>query len=207
MTKISWPAGTLLAPVPPALISSGTLENPNVMTAAWTGIVCSDPAMTYVSLRPSRYSHEIISKSGEFVINVPNLPLAKAVDFCGVKSGRNTDKFQACGITAAPSSKIKAPQVKEAPISLECKVRSITHYGTHDMFLADIVAVNVDDAYINKQGGLDLEKAGLLAYAHGFYYTLGRQLGKFGFSVEKVKTIKKRRRMQHSVATKGDKRK
>ncbi|MDY4885841.1 MAG: flavin reductase family protein [Alphaproteobacteria bacterium] len=207
MTKISWPAGTLLAPVPPALISSGTLENPNVMTAAWTGIVCSDPAMTYVSLRPSRYSHEIISKSGEFVINVPNLPLAKAVDFCGVKSGRNTDKFQACGITAAPSSKIKAPQVKEAPISLECKVRSITHYGTHDMFLADIVAVNVDDAYINKQGGLNLEKAGLLAYAHGFYYTLGRQLGKFGFSVEKAKTIKKRRRMQHSVATKGDKRK
>lgn len=207
MTKISWPAGTLLAPVPPALISSGTLENPNVMTAAWTGIVCSDPAMTYVSLRPSRYSHEIISKSGEFVINVPNLPLAKAVDFCGVKSGRNTDKFQACGITAAPSSKIKAPQVKEAPISLECKVRSITHYGTHDMFLADIVAVNVDDAYINKQGGLNLEKAGLLAYAHGFYYTLGRQLGKFGFSVEKAKTIKKRRRMQHSVAIKGDKRK
>ncbi len=207
MTKISWPAGTLLAPVPPALISSGTLENPNVMTAAWTGIVCSDPAMTYVSLRPSRYSHEIISKSGEFVINVPNLPLAKAVDFCGVKSGRNTDKFQACGITAAPSSKIKAPQVKEAPISLECKVRSITHYGTHDMFLADIVAVNVDDAYINKQGGLNLEKAGLLAYAHGFYYTLGRQLGKFGFSVEKTKTVKKRRRMQHSVATKGDKRK
>ena len=207
MTKISWPAGTLLAPVPPALISSGTLENPNVMTAAWTGIVCSDPAMTYVSLRPSRYSHEIISKSGEFVINVPNLPLAKAVDFCGVKSGRNTDKFQACGITAAPSSKIKAPQVKEAPISLECKVRSITHYGTHDMFLADIVAVNVDDAYINKQGGLNLEKAGLLAYAHGFYYTLGRQLGKFGFSVEKAKTIKKRRRMQHSVATKGDKHK
>lgn len=207
MTKISWPAGTLLAPVPPALISSGTLENPNVMTAAWTGIVCSDPAMTYVSLRPSRYSHEIISKSGEFVINVPNLPLAKAVDFCGVKSGRNTDKFQACGITAAPSSKIKAPQVKEAPISLECKVRSITHYGTHDMFLADIVAVNVDDAYINKQGGFNLEKAGLLAYAHGFYYTLGRQLGKFGFSVEKAKTIKKRRRMQHSVATKGDKRK
>lgn len=207
MTKISWPAGTLLAPVPPALISSGTLENPNVMTAAWTGIVCSDPAMTYVSLRPSRYSHEIISKSGEFVINVPNLPLAKAVDFCGVKSGRNTDKFKACGITAAPSSKIKVPQVKEAPISLECKVRSITHYGTHDMFLADIVAVNVDDAYINKQGGLNLEKAGLLAYAHGFYYTLGRQLGKFGFSVEKAKTIKKRRRMQHSVATKGDKRK
>lgn len=207
MTKISWPAGTLLAPVPPALISSGTLEQPNVMTAAWTGIVCSDPAMTYVSLRPSRYSHEIISKSGEFVINVPNLPLAKAVDFCGVKSGRNTDKFKACGITAAPSLKIKAPQVKEAPISLECKVRSVTHYGTHDMFLADIVAVSVDDAYINKQGGLNLEKAGLLAYAHGFYYTLGRQLGKFGFSVEKAKTIKKRRRIEQSAAQKSDKRK
>lgn len=207
MTKISWPAGTLLAPVPPALISSGTLEKPNVMTAAWTGIVCTDPAMTYVSLRPSRYSHDIIKQSGEFVINVPNLPLAKAVDFCGVKSGRDTDKFKVCGLTAAPSSKISAPQVKEAPISLECKVRSVTPYGTHDMFLADIVAVNVDDAYINKSGGLNLEKAGLLAYAHGFYYTLGRQLGKFGFSVEKPKTIKKRRRMQQSSLQNNNKHK
>lgn len=193
MAKISWRAGTLLAPLPPALISSGTLDNPNVMTAAWTGIIASDPALTYVSIRPSRYSHEIISKTKEFVINVPNLPLAKATDFCGVKSGRDTDKFKVCNLTAAKCEKIDAPQILEAPISLECKVIDVKTFGTHDMFLAEIVAVDVDDKYINQNGALDIEKTGLIAYAHGFYYTLGRKLGKFGFSVEKKKTIKKRK--------------
>ena len=192
MAKISWRAGTLLAPLPPALISSGSVETPNVMTAAWTGIIASDPALTYVSIRPSRYSHEIISKTKEFVINVPNLPLANATDFCGVKSGRNINKFEACNLTPAKCEKIDAPQILEAPISLECKVIDIKTFGTHDMFLAEIVGVNVDDKYINKDGALDVEKAGLIAYAHGFYYTLGRKLGKFGFSVEKKKTVKKR---------------
>lgn len=192
MAKISWRAGTLLAPLPPALISSGSVETPNVMTAAWTGIIASDPALTYVSIRPSRYSHEIISKTKEFVINVPNLPLANATDFCGVKSGRNINKFEACHLTPAKCEKIDAPQILEAPISLECKVIDIKTFGTHDMFLAEIVGVNVDDKYINKDGALDVEKAGLIAYAHGFYYTLGRKLGKFGFSVEKKKTVKKR---------------
>ena len=193
MAKITWPAGTLLAPLPPALISSGTVENPNVMTAAWTGIICSEPVITYVSIRPSRYSHEIISRTKEFVINVPNLALAKATDFCGVKSGRDINKFEACGITAAACSKVKAPQISESPISLECEVIEIKNFGTHDMFLAKVLAVNVDDKYLNERGALNLEKAGLLAYAHGFYYTLGRQIGKFGFSVEKPKTIKKRK--------------
>lgn len=193
MTKITWRAGTLLAPVPPALISSGTIEKPNIMTAAWTGIIASDPAMTYVSIRPSRYSHEIISKSKEFVINLPNLPLAHATDFCGVKSGRDINKFKACHLTPEACSKINAPQIAEAPVSLECIVKKVEHFGTHDMFVAEIVATNVDDTYLNSKGALDLKKAGLLAYAHGFYYTLGRQLGKFGFSVEKKKTIKKRR--------------
>ena len=187
MAKISWRAGTLLAPLPPALISSGSVETPNVMTAAWTGIIASDPALTYVSIRPSRYSHEIISKTKEFVINVPNLPLANATDFCGVKSGRNINKFEACHLTPAKCEKIDAPQILEAPISLECKVIDIKTFGTHE-----IVGVNVDDKYINKDGALDVEKAGLIAYAHGFYYTLGRKLGKFGFSVEKKKTVKKR---------------
>ncbi len=185
MTKITWKPGTLLAPVPPALISCGTLENPNVMTAAWTGIIASDPAMTYVSIRPSRYSHKLIKDSGEFVINLTHLPLVKAADWCGVKSGKNVDKFKEMGLTAAPCSQIKAPQIEEAPVSLECKVKSITNYGTHDMFLAEIVAVNVDDKYIDEDGKLWLEKAGLIAYVHGFYYTLGRKIGKFGFSVEK----------------------
>ena len=193
MAKIIWPAGTLLAPVPPALISSGTLEKPNVMTAAWTGIIASDPVITYVSIRPSRYSHELISESNEFVINVPNLPLLKATDFCGVKSGRNTDKFKACNLTAEKCAHISAPQIKEAPISLECKVKDIQHFGTHDMFIAEVLAVHIDEKYLNKQGALDLQKADLLAYAHGFYYVLGKKLGKFGFSVEKKKTIKKRR--------------
>ena len=193
MAKISWRAGTLLAPLPPALISSGTMEKPNVMTAAWTGIIASDPAITYVSIRPSRYSHEIILKTKEFVINLPNLPLAKATDFCGVKSGRDIDKFKVCGLTAKECSLIAAPQIEEAPVSIECKVLDVKTFGTHDMFLAEIVAVNVDDKYINSDGALDIEKAGLIAYAHGFYYTLGRKLGKFGFSVEKKKTIKKRK--------------
>lgn len=185
MTKITWKPGTMLAPVPPALISCGTIEKPNVMTAAWTGIISSDPVMTYVSIRPSRYSHEIIKKSGEFVINLPNLPLANATDFCGVKSGRDIDKFKETGITAIPCSEVKAPQILEAPVSIECKVKSVSNFGTHDMFMAEVVAVNVDDKYIDENGKLWLEKAGLLAYVHGFYYTLGRKLGKFGFSVEK----------------------
>jgi len=193
MAKITWRAGTLLAPLPPALISSGTIKKPNVMTAAWTGIIASDPVITYVSIRPSRYSHEIISKTKEFVINVPNLPLLKATDFCGVKSGRNTDKFKACGLTPEKCDFIEAPQIKEAPISLECKVLSVQSYGTHDMFLAEVLAVHVDDEYVNDKGALNLQKANLIAYAHGFYFALGKKLGKFGFSVEKKKTIKKRR--------------
>ena len=185
MTKITWKPGTILAPVPPALISSGTTDKPNVMTAAWTGIIASEPAMTYVSIRPSRQSHEIISRTKEFVINLPTLALAAATDFCGVKSGRSVDKFKEMKLTPLPCSQIQAPQIAESPVSLECKVKDIQHYGTHDMFVAEIVAVNIDDQYLDEDGRLALEKAGLLAYAHGHYYTLGRQLGKFGFSVEK----------------------
>ena len=145
MAKITWKPGTLLAPVPPALISCGTLEKPNVMTAAWTGIISSDPVITYVSVRPSRFSHGLIKESGEFVINLPTAALVTAVDYCGVKSGKDIDKFKEMKLTAGASAKISAPQIMESPISLECKVKSITNYGTHDMFLADVVAVNVDD--------------------------------------------------------------
>ena len=192
MTKIKWPAGTMLAPLPPVLVSSGCNEAPNVMTAAWSGIICSNPVFSYVSIRPERYSHKLISKNKAFVLNVPNLPLARAVDFCGVKSGRDMDKFKACGLTAIACDEVCAPQILEAPLSLACKVLEIRPFGTHDMFLAEVKSVYVDDKYLNDKGALCLEKAGLLAYAHGFYYTLGRQLGKFGFSVEKKKTIRKR---------------
>ena len=192
MTKITWKAGTLLAPVPPALISCGTLDKPNVMTAAWTGIVCTEPTLVYVSIRPTRYSNELIRQTGEFVINVPTAQLAKAVDLCGVKSGRDVNKFRLAGLTPVRCSSIGAPQIAEAPVSLECKVKEITSFGTHDMFLAEVLAVNVDEALMSKTGALDLQKAGLLAYAHGFYYALGKKIGKFGWSVEKKSTKRKR---------------
>ena len=185
MTKITWKSGTMLSPLPPALITSGDMETKNVMTAAWTGIICSDPVLTYVSIRPSRYTHELISKHKEFVINLPTWKYADAVDTVGVKSGKDLDKFTLTGLTAISSSKVKAPQIEECPVSMECKVIEVRSFGTHDMFLAEVVAVDVDDKYLDENGALDLEKAGLLAYAHGFYYTLGRKIGKFGFSVEK----------------------
>jgi len=195
MTKINWKPGTMLSPLPPVMVSSGTVDKPNVMTVAWTGIISSDPVMTYVSIRPQRYSHDIIKENGEFVINLPTWKLVSAVDFCGVKSGKDIDKFKEMNLTAAACSNVKAPQIEECPVSIECKVKSITNYGVHDMFLAEVVGVNVDDKYIDEKGALDLEKAGILAYAHGKYYTLGRNLGSFGFSVNKNK-LKEMQKME-----------
>ena len=193
MAKLQWKPGTLLAPAPPALVSCGTMEEHNVLTAAWTGIVNSEPPMTYVSIRPQRHSHSIIKEKGEFVINLPTEAIVKATDLCGVKSGRDVDKFALAGLTAEPSNLVAAPGIAECPISLECKVREVTSLGSHDMFLADIVAVDVDPKYVDEKGALHMEKAGLLAYAHGAYFGLGKQLGTFGFSVRK-KPLKKSRK-------------
>ena len=184
MTKIAWKPGTLLYPVPPALVSCGTMEHPNAITVAWTGIVCSDPAMTYISVRPSRYSYNIIKESGEFVINLTHAALVRAADFCGVRSGRDVDKFKEMGLIAEPSTQISAPMIAQSPISLECKVESITPLGSHDMFLAKIVAVNVREDLVD-EAGLHLDRTGLVSYAHGHYYVLGKELGKFGYSVQK----------------------
>ena len=191
MSKINWKSGTILGPIPPALISCGTVEKPNVMTAAWTGIINSDPAMTYVSIRPERYSYNLIKQSGHFVINLPTLAMAEVTDWVGVKSGSKVDKFKETGLTAIPCPNISAPQIEQCPVSLECEVVDIKNLGSHDMFLSKIVGVCVDDKYIDENGRLALEKAGLLAYVHGFYYTLGRQLGKFGYSVENKKPAPK----------------
>lgn len=180
----------MLAPVPPVMVTCGTMEKPNVLTIAWTGIVNSEPPMTYISVRPSRYSHNIIKESGEFVINVTTLELAKACDYCGVKSGKNTDKIKEMNLEIEACKKVAAPMLSKAPISLECKVKSVTSFKTHDTFLAEIVNVNVDDRYLEEDGRLALEKAGLLAYVHGRYYTLGRDLGAFGWSVDKTKENK-----------------
>ncbi len=190
MAKQAWKAGTMLFPLPPVMVTCGTAERPNVLTIAWTGIVNSEPPLTYISVRPSRMSHQLIEETKEFVINIVNLPLAKACDFCGIKSGRNTDKFKEMNLELEPCQKVKTPMLKAAPVSLECKVLEKKSFGTHDMFLAEIVNVNVDDKYIEEDGRLALEKAGLVAFAHGRYYTLGRDLGAFGFSVDKTKENK-----------------
>ena len=185
MAKIVWPGGALLAPVPAALVTCGSLEKPNVLTVAWTGIVNSTPPKTYISLRPERYSYEIIRETGEFVINLSTQALARAADFCGVRSGRQVDKFEKMGLTALPSSAVSAPLLGESPLSLECRVFQTIELGSHTMFLADIVAVDVEDALVDEKGKLHLERADLISYAHGEYFALGRKLGTFGYTVRK----------------------
>lgn len=190
MSKIFWDGGALLAPVPPALVSCGTLENPNVLTIAWTGIINTKPPMTYISVRPSRYSYNIIKESGEFVINLTTSAMCKTADFCGVRTGSKVNKFEKCGITAVSAVKINAPIIEECPVSIECIVREIKPLGTHDMFISEIVGVDIEEKYIDSKGKLNLQQCGLAAYAHGEYFALGRKLGDFGFSVRKKKNNK-----------------
>ena len=191
MSKTKWKGGALLAPLPPAIVTCGTVEKPNALTVGWTGILNTHPPKTYVSIRPSRHSYGLIKEAGEFVINLTTKDLVRAADFCGVRSGKDTDKFAVCGITAEESTEVSAPSLAESPLSLECKVTDIIPLGTHDMFMADIVAVTVKDELISQDGKLHLDKCGLVAYAHGEYYELGKKLGFFGFSVQKKKKHKK----------------
>lgn len=187
MQKEIWPGGALLAPVPPALVSCGSVEAPAVLTVGWTGIVNTRPPRTYVSIRPERNSYPIIKERGEFVINLPSARLVRAVDLCGCRSGRQLDKFALAHLTPAPASAVAAPLIAECPVSLECRVFQSILLGSHEMFLADILAVQVDAALLDEAGRLCLEKADLLAYAHGGYFALGKQLGSFGYSVRKKK--------------------
>ena len=190
MSKISWKGGTLLAPVPPALISCSDGQRDNLITVAWTGIINSDPPKTYISLRPERFSYDIIKKSGEFVINLPSSHIIRYIDFCGCRSGRELDKFAACRLTREAASKVGCPTVAEAPISLECRVTDIIELGSHHMFMADILAVDVDERYVDEKGRLHMEKCSLAAYAHGQYFALGKKIGSFGYSVKKKQTRK-----------------
>ena len=185
MSKLQWKGSTLLAPVPAALVSCGTLEKPNALTIAWTGITCSDPPMTYISVRPERYSYDIIKESGEFVINLTSGAMARATDFCGVRSGREMDKLAATGLTVEPAKEIAAPVIAQSPLALECRVKQIIPLGSHDMFLAEIVAVDVEERLLDEAGKLHLEKAGLMAYSHGEYFAMGKKIGSFGYSVRK----------------------
>ena len=183
--------GALLAPVPVVLISCGTVEKPNVFTVAWAGTVCTHPPMISISVRPGRFSYPLIKESGEFVLNLPSASMARAVDLCGVKSGREVDKFALCGLTAVPAAGVSAPAVEECPVRFSCKVKSVTPLGTHDLFLTEIVSIEADEALFEENGRLALEKADLLAYSHGEYYTLGKKVGSFGFSVRKKKKRRK----------------
>ena len=177
-------AGALIAPLPAAMVSCGTLEKPNVLTIAWTGIVNTRPPMTYISVRPERYSYGIIKESGEFVINLTTSKMVRETDFCGVKSGKDIDKLKKCGLHTEQSCKVSAPTVSESPLSLECRVKEIKQLGSHDMFIAEIIAVNIEDDLIDEKGRLMIEQAGLLTYAHGTYFALGKKIGTFGFSTK-----------------------
>ena len=195
MKKQHWPGGAMLGPVPPALVSCGTMEKPNALTIGWTGILNTIPPKTYISVRPERYSYTLIKESGEFVINLPTEKIVKAVDYCGCRTGAKEDKLAKCGLTVTKGVKIDAPMVDQSPVNLECKVTDIVHLGSHDMFIADIVGVNVDENLLDEKGKLHLSKAGLCAYAHGEYFALGKQIGDFGFSVRR-KSVQKRRNQQ-----------
>ncbi len=185
--KQTWKPSNLLAPVPAVLVSCGGTEGfkPNLITIAWTGSVCSDPVMLSIAVRPERYSYDIIRKTKEFVVNLPSLEQAKAVDWCGMVSGRRFDKFEKTGLTPAPATAVKCPVVLECPVNIECRVRNTLELGTHTLFLAEVAAVQVSAGLVDAKGRLRLDKAGLLAFAHGEYFALGRSLGRFGFSVRK----------------------
>lgn len=187
MSKIKFRGGTLLAPVPPVMVSCGDAEHKNILTVAWTGITNTLPAKTYISVRPSRHSYPIIKEKGEFVINLTPASLVRTADYCGVYTGAKVDKFQKCNLTPVEVEEVSAPLIGECPVSLCCRVSDVIPLGSHDMFLADILAVYVDDALLDQNGKLHLEKADLCAYAHGDYYALGKMLGHFGFSAAKKK--------------------
>ena len=186
MGKQSWKPGNMLYPLPAVLVSCCDKEGkPNMLTVAWAGTICSDPAMVSISVRPGRYSYDLIKETGEFVINLTTEELLRATDYCGVVSGKNVDKFKEMNLTPSPSLKVKAPGIMESPVNIECRVVEIKPLGTHDMFIAEIVAVQADDKYMDEKGSFHLEESRPITYSHGTYFALGKELGKFGYSVRK----------------------
>lgn len=183
--------GTLTAPIPPAMVTVGDFDNANVLTIAWTGILATVPPKTYISVRPSRHSYAILKEKGEFVINLPSVSLAKEVDFVGIYTGKKMDKFEKCKLTKQRSEKVAPPTIAECPVALECRVTDVLPMGSHDVFMADIVSVSCQDHIIDVDGKMHFERADLLAYAHGEYYSLGEIVGRFGFSTDKLKKVEK----------------
>ncbi|WP_051656837.1 flavin reductase family protein [Butyrivibrio sp. AE3004] len=188
MEKEVWQPGNMLYPIPAVMVSCGREgEKPNIITVAWAGNVCSSPAMLSISVRKDRYSHSIIKETGEFVVNLTSSELARATDWCGVRSGRDYDKFKEMKLTPQASQKISAPGIAESPVNIECKVKQILELGSHDMFVAEVLCVTVDKEYLDEKGRFDLNAADLIAYSHGEYFKLGKKVGKFGYSVAKKK--------------------
>ena len=185
MEKVLWKPGTFEYPIPAVMVSCGTMEKSNIITVAWTGIINTNPAMVYISVRPERYSYNIIKSSGEFVINLISKDLTYATDWCGVKSGANVDKFKEMKLMKEKSNFVSAPSIKESPVSIECKVQEVRELGSHHMFIAEVMSINADEKYIDEKGAFDISKCNLVAYANGKYFELGKQIGKFGYSVRK----------------------
>ena len=194
MVKQTWKGSTLLNPEPPVLVSCGSMEAANLITIGWTGTICTQPSMVSISVRPERYSYQLIKDSGKFVINLPTRKLVRAVDWCGVKSGRDYDKFAEMKLTPLPASTVSCPILAESPVNLECQVTQVIPLGSHDLFLAKVTAVDVDEALLDEKGKLCLERADLIVYSHGEYFALGKQLGTFGYSVRKKAAPQRRKK-------------
>lgn len=194
MSKQSWKPGNMLYPLPVVMVSAADKEGrDDIITVAWAGTVCTNPPMVSISIRPERYSYQMIRETGEFVINLTTEELAFATDYCGVKSGRDVDKFKETGLTREKAEKVKAPMIAEAPVSIECKVKEIRELGSHHMFIAQVAAVHADEKYMDEKNRFDLNRARPIVYSHGEYLGTGKKLGTFGYSVKKAKKQGKKR--------------
>lgn len=193
MAKQVWKPGNMLYPLPAVMVSTADKKgNTNILTIAWTGTVCTNPAMVYISVRPERHSYQMLKESGEFVVNLTTEDLTHATDYCGVRSGKDVDKWKECGLTKEKAVSLKyAPVIAESPVNIECRIKSVQELGSHDMFLAEVTAVQVDEGYVDEKGKFELNRTGLLAYSHGEYLGLGKKLGTFGYSVRKKPSHKK----------------
>ena len=197
--------GALLAPIPPAVVTVGDYENANMLTVAWTGILATQPPKTYISVRPSRHSYKMLKEKGEFVINLPSVSMVREVDFVGIYTGAKIDKFEKCRLTKKKSERVAPPTIAECPIALECRVTEVIPMGSHDVFMADILSVSCHESIIDEEGKMRFERADLLAYAHGEYYTLGERVGRFGFSTDKPKKQEKTKKKPQKLGEKQEK--
>ena len=187
MSKVIWKPGTFIYPLPAVMVSCGTMEKSNIIAVGWTGILNTNPAIVYISVRPTRYSYNLIKEQGEFVINLTTKDLVRATDWCGVKTGAKVDKFKEMKLHKEKAKFVQCPLIKESPVSVECKVKEIKELGSHHLFVADVLSIDADEKYIDEKGAFDISKCDLIAYANGGYYSLGKKHGKFGFPVQKKK--------------------